>query len=158
MPPQKPGKSKQDYATPWALIWAIEARYGRLEIDLAARADNAKAPRFIGVDEDSLAVPWAGSLPTGSRCWLNPPFADIEPWAAKCRHESEAPCGVKIIMLTPASVGSEWFAKHVHRHAAVRALRPRITFEGARDPYPKDCMLSFFGFGVHDFDVWRWDR
>jgi hypothetical protein len=54
VPKQKPGKSKQDYGTPWELIRAIEARWGKLTIDLAARADNAKAPLFITPEENSL--------------------------------------------------------------------------------------------------------
>jgi hypothetical protein len=33
-------------------------------------------------------------------------------------------------MLTPASVGSEWFNDFVKESAHVLALRPRMTFEG----------------------------
>jgi hypothetical protein len=30
MPEQKPGRSKQDYGTPWDFIKAVEARFGKL--------------------------------------------------------------------------------------------------------------------------------
>jgi phage N-6-adenine-methyltransferase len=156
-PKQKPGRSKQDYGTPWEFVRAVEKRFGRLDVDLAARSDNAKAPAFIGPDQDSLSVPWAAYFRARSMlAWLNPPFADIEPWAAKCLEETRAPSGLRVIMLTPASVGSNWFAAHVHRKALVLALNGRITFEGTKDPYPKDCMLSLFGFGETGFDVWKW--
>jgi len=63
-----------------------------------------------------------------------------------------------VLMLTPASIGSEWFQRYVHRKAMVLGLSPRLHFVGAADPYPKDCMLSCFGFGVTGFDIWRWDE
>jgi phage N-6-adenine-methyltransferase len=157
-PIQKPGKSKQDYGTPWSLIRAIEARWGSLTIDLAARADNAKAPLFITPEEDSLKQDWSTRIGDGL-AWLNPPFGDIAPWAAKC---SQA-FGTSIIMLTPASIGSEWFAEHCEGKAKIIGLRPRLRFEGCKDPYPKDCMLTLWNerngiFGDEpDFQTWRWD-
>jgi phage N-6-adenine-methyltransferase len=151
MPKQAPGKSKQDYETPSELLRAVERRFGRLHVDLAARPDNAKAPRFVTPERDSLKVDWSAEF-WGSRCWLNPEFADIAPWAAKCSTSR----GLHIFLLTPASIGANWFAEHVHGKAVVLGLSPRLTFVGASDPYPKDCMLSIFGFGVAGFDVWRW--
>ncbi len=38
----------------------------------------------------------------------------------------------------------------------VLGLSPRLTFEGTKDPYPKDLMLSVFGYGMNGFDTWRW--
>ncbi len=153
----KPGKSKQDYGTPWELIRAVEKRFGTLNVDLAARADNAKAPSFLGPESDSLAVPWAAYFEVRpTLAWLNPPFADIDPWAAKCLRETVGRSALRVILLTPASVGANWFSEHVHGRALVLALNGRITFEGTKDPYPKDCMLSCFGFGSAGFDVWRW--
>lgn len=149
MPAQKPGRSKQDYETPGDLLDAIEARWGKLEIDLAAREDNKKAPLCITPEQDSLATPW----PLDKLCWLNPPFADIEPWAAKCTSS-----GSRVIMLTPASVGSNWYAKHVHDKARVVFFGPRITFVGADDPYPKDCMLTLWGLNAPGYEIWRWKK
>lgn len=155
MPAQKRHESKQDYGTPWELIRAVERRYGTLDVDLAARDDNRKAPRFISPQENSLKVPWAERFP-GALGWLNPEFADIGPWAAKCWGETSPFNGFRVIMLTPASVGAEWFANYVHGKAKVIALCGRVTFEGEAQPYPKDCMLSLFGFNRVGFDVWRW--
>ena len=150
MPAQQRGTSKQDYGTPPEFIAAVERRFGRLHVDLAARADNARCPIFVPPERDSLAISWAEF--SGKRCWLNPPFGNIKPWAKKCSSMR----GLHIVMLTPASVGANWFADYVHGKAIVLALSPRITFVGESDPFPKDCMLSIFGLGVAAFDVWRW--
>lgn len=153
-PVQKPGKSKQDYGTPWELIRAIEARWGTLTVDLAARANNAKAPRFITPELDSFKQNWAEWI-GGGIGWLNPEFADIAPWAQRCKLYATH----RIIMLTPASIGSEWFAEHCEGAAKVVGLRPRLTFEGCKDPYPKDCMLTLFGpfdAAMPVFSTWRW--
>ncbi len=148
MPAQKPGRSKQDYQTPDDLLAAIKAKYGPLEIDLAAREDNKKAPICITPEQDSLKTPW----PIGPLCWLNPPFSDIGVWAAKCNL-----AGSRVIMLTPASVGSEWYAKFCDRTCHTVFIRPRITFVGASDPYPKDCMLTLWNIDSrNDFELWRY--
>lgn len=153
--------TKQDYGTPWEFIRAVEARFGRIEWDLAAHDENAKCVNFIGPDRDSLTVDWAELSPTGT-LWLNPPFKNIDPWAEKCAAEGARRHGL-IAMLTPASVGTDWFARYVHRKAIVLGLSPRMTFEGTvnpktgkPEPYPKDLMLSVFGMGMNGFDVWRW--
>lgn len=159
MPVQKPGKSKQDYGTPWEFIHAVQRQFGRLDVDLAARSDNAKAPAFVTPEQNALTVSWSDRF-TGKLGWLNPEFARLDLWAAKCRIESaqgpERP--FRVIMLSPASVGTEWFAEHVHGIAYVLAVRPRLTFEGCVDPYPKDLMLSLYGFGKVGFNTWRWRK
>lgn len=184
MPQQKPGRSEQVVGTPWALIRAIERRWGLLSVDLAATPQNTKAPKFLGPPLNSLEEPWhelAGGL-----LWLNPPFENLGAWAEKCRQE--AALGARIIMLTPASVGAGWFVEQVcgrqaHddyeiAHARVIVLAGRIAFQGCHvrhpkghelagqrrcvDPcegcsaYPKDCMLTLWGLEEPGFEVWRW--
>lgn len=160
MPKQKPGKSRQDYETPDDLIAAIEQRFGPLVFDLAANAKNKKCAVYYNTRMDSLRQDWsqlAGNL------WLNPPFAHIDPWAEKCKesvwrwqHINESVAiPFTIFLLTPASIGSEWFRNHVYGQAHVIGLNPRLHFVGEEDPYPKDCMLSLFG-RQPGFEVWRW--
>lgn len=161
MPAQRPGNSKQDYGTPAEFIAEVEIRFGDLCIDLAAREDNKKAPRCITPEEDSLAQPWLNFFSGGDVGWLNPPFAHIGPWAAKCAEWLEAARAVnlqgRILMLAPASVGSNWYRDHVHGKAYVLFLNDRLTFVGAKDPYPKDCMLCVYDTATGPgFDVWRW--
>lgn len=144
------GNSKQDYETPPDFIHAVETRFGKLRVDLAATAENTKAPTFFSPLQNSLAISWNKFA---NPQWLNPPFDNIAPWASKCRNQSAL--GAKILFLTPASVGSNWFRDHVHGHALVLALNGRLTFVGQEDPYPKDCILSCYGWGT-GFDVWDW--
>ena len=157
-PAQKPGRSKQDYGTPRAFLVAVEARFGALQFDLAASADNSKCLGHFSEMVDSLTQDWCklrGNL------WLNPPFANIDPWAAKCA-ASFSPTRW-IFLLTPASIGTEWFAAHVWGIARVMPLRPRMTFDGTPinpktgrpDPYPKDLMLSVFG-AEPGFEPWKY--
>lgn len=157
-PKQKPGRSKQDYGTPMAFIRACEKRFGRIVCDLAATEQNRKAPRHYGSDngQDSLLMNWSKIDPTGT-LWLNPPFANIGEWAAKCAYESVRRRGF-LLLLTPASIGTDWFGKHVAPFATVLGLAPRLTFEGTTDPYPKDLMLSVYGYGFVGFGTWRWDN
>lgn len=184
MPVQKPGKSKQDYGTPWELIRAVEARWGKLTIDLAAHdnGDNAKAPEWVGESQNYLL----GTLNVGldDLCWCNPPFDDIGSWAAKWR--ADAAEGAPIISLVPASIGAGWFKRYVcgggtvPDAARVVALEGRIPFQGCHtmkdgvpkcggdefcdgcSPYPKDCMLLLWGLQSDaalphfPFEVWSW--
>jgi len=154
MPKQKPGKSKQDYQTPRELLDAVEVRFGKLVVDLAATNVNAVCPRYISPDQDSLTFDWSPSNLGNGNLWLNPPFAHIAPWAAKC---AERRFDLRFtILLVPASVGSEWHHDYVHGKGYVLPLLPRVTFVGETHPYPKDLMLVVYGFGMVGFEPWRW--
>ncbi len=156
MPVQKPGRSKQDYATPRDLLDAIEFRFGKLEIDLAANEENAKAPLWIGEDRDSLSIRW----PADKRMWLNPPYGKIEPWAQACAEWTmRATKKGRILFLVPASVGSNWFWKWVWDYSTVFALQPRPSFDGEH-PFPKDVILCEYLSDVErrqaELRQWRW--
>lgn len=149
------GRSKQDYETPDDFMAAVRNRFGAPVYDLAASAENKKADLFLCEELNSLTVP-RHTLLEGVH-WLNPPFGNIGEWAEKC--SQEARLGARILLLTPASVGANWFASHVHNQAHVLFLNGRLTFKGATDPYPKDCILSCYNIthpSHHGYDVWRW--
>lgn len=157
MPQQKPGKSKQDYQTPPALLDAIKQRL-RIEefsIDLAADADNAIVHRYYDEEIDALHpdVPW--NVIPGQWAWLNPPYADIFPWVQKAVAESAI--GAHIVMLVPAAVGANWWRECVEPFAYTVFLNGRIQFVGAEGPYPKDCALLFYTpWGFKGSEIWRW--
>ncbi len=154
-PSIKKGKSKQDHGTPWAFVRAVEAKWGPMVADLACTRENAKAPAgYYHPEIDALDRDWAGDHPTGN-LWLNPPFANIDPWAEKCAWHGVRRDGL-IFLLTPASIGTEWFRARVWGNARVLGVSPRLTFEGSEDPYPKDLMLSIFGKATDGFALWRW--
>ncbi len=145
------GESRGDYATPPEFIAAVERKFGTIAFDLAAEAHNTKAAHYFCVRDNSLVQDWHrihGLL------FLNPPFARIAPWAAKCR--AEAARGARIALLVPAAVGSNWYRDQVHARARMYFLNGRICFDG-KNGYPKDCMLAVF----HEppgFEIWSWRR
>ena len=111
--------------------------------------DGAKYKGYYDINDNSLAQDWnnlSGDL------WLNPPFANIKAWAAKCETYNNG----TICMLVPASLGSKWFRDHCMGRP-VFVLDSRITFDGHTDPYPKDLMLVIFnnilGKCQKDFEV-----
>lgn len=160
MPKQRPGTSRQDYSTPAIFMAAVQVRLGieSFTYDLAADHTNTKAPQFFSKEENALAADrsWAAAIGSGWG-WLNPPYKHIDPWARKC-----AASGAKIAFLVPASVGADWFLRHVWKNtnAGVLFLNGRLAFiEGRPDElYPKDCMLVLFGSDFHGCDVWNWRR
>ncbi len=156
--------SKQDHATPPVLLGAIERQFGCcLVLDLAATAANAKCEQFLTPEVDSLAQDWKALLPVTAlvdglwsvgypAAWLNPPFRGVDPWMEKCREESEA--GARIVSLTLASLGTSWYRKHVEGRALSLVLRKRVTFLGQRDPFPKELMVTLWGFGLTGLAFW----
>lgn len=144
--------SKQDYATPDDFLAVVRGKFGPLSFDLAAHDKNHVCPSYYDIADDSLKQPWRA---LSGLLWLNPPYSNIAPWAAKCAVES---CnGAKILFLVPASVGSNWFSEYVLPYSHVYFLNPRLTFKGAKDPYPKDCLLAAYGLGnVGECEVWKW--
>lgn len=126
---------------------AVEDVWGKMTFDLAANADNAKAPDYYTEEQDSLSQSWdiPGSL------WLNPPYSRIGLWAKKCAESQR-----RVFLLVPASTGSNWFRDYVWDYATVSFLAPRLTFDGHKDPYPKDLMLCVYGGRVEPARLWRW--
>jgi hypothetical protein len=146
------GDSVQEVSTPPEFLRAVEARLGmQITWDLAADASNHVADRWYGpgsrYGEDSLIAPWDG-IGLG---WLNPPFKMIKKFAAKCAVTTET-----VAMLIPASVATNWYAELIHGRAMVTPLRPRLTFVGHKDPYPKDMMLCCYNLGSIGFEPWQW--
>jgi len=147
--------SVQEVGTPREFLDAVERRFGKLEFDLAANADNSICgPDFYGPGSfnsvDALTT-WWGNKPLNM--WLNPPYSNIEPWAAKCARDRH-PEG-RIAFLIPAAVGTNYFARYIHDKALVLFLSPRLTFVGHKDPYPKDLMLAMYG-ETRGYECWRW--
>jgi phage N-6-adenine-methyltransferase len=154
MPKQKPGRSKQDYGTPWDFFWSLERRLeDSFSWDLAASQENTKVPdHFYGKEDDSLTKRWhelAGWL------FLNPPYADIRPWVQKASEESKL--GARVCVLVPSSTGANWWKEYVDGTAYITFLNGRITFEGTRDPYPKDLALLIYAPYLEGGScIWRW--
>jgi hypothetical protein len=186
--------SKQDYKTQADLMAAIALRFGPIVFDLAAHAANTQSRNYFapctgpegpmpfddlayGMDAfDHAWAPlstnrfrregWSGLL------WLNCEFNDIPTWAARCRDEAKH--GANILLLTPASVGANWFSDIISPYADTYILKPRLSFIPGQT-YNKDCMISHFvrpdvrstgpfavvgapEGNVRSMEIWNWKR
>jgi phage N-6-adenine-methyltransferase len=153
-PPQKPGRSRQDYGTPPEFLAAVKARLGirEFDCDIAASEENAVAPMFVTKSKDALSLrSWTFGAGWN---WLNPEYADITPWVYRSL-ENWIRFGNRTAVLIPAGVGSNWWAHYVHQRCGVVFLNGRLTFVGCKDPYPKDCALLLYGADP-GYDVWTW--
>jgi DNA (cytosine-5)-methyltransferase 1 len=145
--PRDKTRTKQDYRTPPEFIRAVEKRFGQIVLDLAAKDGDECKPLLAHItpEEDSLVTPWPTTRHSSGVYFLNPPFADIAPWAAKCAAwRREGAPGVVTALLVPASVDAEWWSASVRGAAITYACKSRIKFLGAEDGYPKPLALCVF--------------
>jgi phage N-6-adenine-methyltransferase len=136
-------RSEQVVRTPPWLLDSVALTWGPIGLDVAASDDNAVCLCYFTEAGDGLSLPWL----VGKDCivWCNPPYNNIGAWiahAAEQREETES------VLLVLASVGSNWWSAHVHGKAEVIFLRPRITFVGETNPFPRDLALVHFGPSV----------
>lgn len=164
-PKHNKGNSQQVFSTPDDFIAAVKEKLhiDAFKFDFAANADNAKADRYWSEVDDSLSKsPWEWVDAIGDPAgwgWLNPPFADIAPWARRCAEAGYA--GANIALLIPAAVGANYYQDFIEPHAQVYALNGRLAFmpDKPRWLYPKDCLLALFGRGAGwEFETWSWRR
>lgn len=158
MPPkQNPGASKQDYSTPKDFVNKVKYKLGLIDfkVDLAADETNSKGQFYVTEEINSLAQSWP-QLIGDEWGWLNPPYADIRPWAEKCA--TSAKDGANIAFLVPASVGSNWFRDYCWNKAFVLYLNGRLAFIPDKPNwlYPKDLMLVLYNGWAVGSDVWNW--
>lgn len=159
VPQQKPGRSKQDYSTPADFIDAVKKRLRIHDFgwDLAADELNTKSSYgYFNEAQNAIVQDWhnLNFMLDSGWCWLNPPFAHIEPWVKKAWEESQK--GAYIAMLIPAGVGANWWRDWVHDKAHVLLLNGRLSFDGIA-PYPKDCALLLYTPMIHGgYEVWTW--
>lgn len=161
----------QSWGTPPAFIDAFERRHGPIVFDLAASPHNAVSRYFFTEVEDALKQDWAYLYEEIARrdvvewLWLNPPFADMTPWAEKCAEEGRK--GARIAMLSKVSI-ARWFVDHVVPNARTYLLSPRVKYVPApgqeigpngkpRTGADFDSMLSLFGPATRgSIEVWPW--
>ena len=155
-------RSSQVHSTPQEFVVAVEGRFDLVALDLAATKRNAVVPEFVSRRQNSLKQDWAKLL-KGGLGYLNPPFDPMGPWIEKCVEEAKK--GARFVVLSQASVDSNWFWA-MFPYCACFALTPRIKFVGQKCCFPKPLILSAFnlvGHGVAEWEVghlarWHWKR
>lgn len=146
-------KSQQVVSTPWEFIHAVEKKFGKITVDLAATVENAKAPVFITPQVDTFTQSWRAWI-GGGLGWLNPEFDPMVKWVRYCAEQQQD--GAEFLHLGPASIGANWFWDFVQPYATIYSVG-RMVFEGSKDPYPKDLILSHYCPNPsHELQRWRW--
>lgn len=134
-PAHKLGEVGDQWQTPPALFWGINAVFGPFIIDLFTDADNSKCPRFYTAENNALVQDWAADL-DGGKAFANPPYSrsayDDDKQAitgmrnimTKVMAEREK--GARIVMLLKSATSEVWWPEQADHVAFVRG---RISFD-----------------------------
>jgi phage N-6-adenine-methyltransferase len=130
-----------EYTTLPEVVAELAAEFGPFDLDPAANASNAKAPRFYDVDVDGLSQPWTG------RVFLNPPYGGpgrakvLESWIHKAADETRIRRALVVVALLPAWTDTDWW--HDVVWPAVKAGTAEVRFHRRRleflNPAGKRC-------------------
>lgn len=129
----------------WATPPGFAEKYGPFDLDPAATAENAKAPKFFTKAEDGLAQDWGSG-----RVWLNPPYGRgiTGLWVKKAYEASLK--GATVVCLLPARTDTKWFHDYVLPYGKIKFLKGRLKFGGGKDSAPFPSMVVTFNLGGKD--------
>ena len=81
------------WRTPDALFWGINARFGPLVLDLFTDGENSKCPAFYTVEDNALTQDWSAKLgELNGAAFGNPPYSRAT------QHEGQQVTGMSHIM------------------------------------------------------------
>ena len=135
-------KDTDEYATPWDVVRALEARYGHFDLDPCATAATTKAERHFDKEINGLAKWWNNF---GTRVFVNPPYSRQGSWVAKCALEG---VDTEVVALLLPSTDAAWWHDYVMGEEAGGAarevifIRGRIAFELDGVPQPNNARGS----------------
>lgn len=123
---------RKDWETPWDFFNELDAEF-HFDVDVCARADNAKCQQFITPEMDALNLEWRNF---GSVGFMNPPYGrEIGEWTSYARKSTFL--NFTTVGLLPSRTDTKWWHRDViDAKAEVRFLKGRLTFEGAPHPAP----------------------
>ena len=134
-----------EWATPQWLVDELAEEFapGGFDLDPAATAGNAKAPRYFRVDQDGLSQPWHART-----VWLNPPYGKTSTprWLAKARAEVDLGHAGRVVCLVPARVSTSWWRAYEADPAVFTRVIGRIRWNASkRGEAPFDSAITVFG-------------
>ncbi|HBH7051307.1 TPA: phage N-6-adenine-methyltransferase [Morganella morganii] len=81
------------WRTPDALYWGINAKFGPFTLDLFTDGQNSKCPNYYTAEDNALTQDWSGKLKElGGAAYGNPPYS------RSIYHDKQAVTGVRNIM------------------------------------------------------------
>lgn len=123
------------WQTPPALFWGINAVFGPFVLDLFTDGDNSKCPKFYTADNNALVQDWAADL-SGGKAFGNPPYSrssyddektpitGMRNIIAKVMAERDK--GAKVVLLLKSATSELWWPEQADHVAFVRG---RISFD-----------------------------
>lgn len=145
------GKSKrggkQDVRTPHDLFFELHSQF---VFDLDP-CDSREKPGWLEIPsfnlddgEDGLKMDWYPNV------FINPPWADIQPWIDKAEHELSMGHSRLVVFLVPNRTETKWYHSLLESDYLLtyRFLKKRVHFDGQKGPYVT-------GIGI--FVLWQFD-
>ena len=145
---QPGGQSDSDeWSTP-ATFFARYDRVYRFTLDVCATSQNALCPNYFTKAQNGLLQAWAPE-----RCWMNPPYSNVNAWMKKAYEESRD--GALVVALLPSRTGTAWFHDWATK-GRIEFLRGRLKFGGSDLNAPfESCVVTFWP-GDDQLELFEW--
>lgn len=125
-----------DWETPQDFFDLLNSEF-HFELDVCAKPENAKCPRYFTPEEDGLKQKWTGV------CWMNPPYGrEIGRWVKKAYDSAHG--GATVVCLLPARTDTSWWHDYCMKADEIRFIRGRLKFGGAKHPAPFPSAVVIF--------------
>lgn len=135
-----------EYGTPRWLIRRL-TDHRKFDLDPTSGAEPIPIARLrYTKDDNGLSQPWTG--PGIDSIYLNPPYADPEPFLRKLKHavnpndEEAATYGIS---LTKSDTSTNWFHDHLVEATVLCFLDTRLKFHGGEKSAKFPNVLGVFG-------------
>ena len=133
---------KQDWQTPPEFLELVR-RVGPIALDPCTTDENpcGATNAFFTAEYTGLVPDWR-AIADGGLIYCNPPYSDMDAWAAKIADEGMRGC--EIISLTPARTDTRWF-RRMCTADQMCFWRGRIKFVGAKAAAPFPSLVCYWG-------------
>jgi len=137
-----------EWETPWDLFKALHSRYG-FTLDVCARPETAKLPRFFEPHTNGLLRSWQGES-----CWMNPPYGRvISKWIKKAYLETRGEaCGSSVVCLIPSRTDTAYWHDYCMHAEDIFLVKGRVHFlenGRRREAAPFPSAIVRFSSGIH---------
>lgn len=145
------------WRSPDAIWWGINARFGPFVLDLFADDHNAKCENYYTAEDNALAQDWSARLTTlGGAAFANPPYSRARQYDGQyitgmvhiMQHATAMrELGGRYVFFIKSATSESWWPENVDHIAFVRG---RVSFDlpGWYTPAEGEPSESSAGFGM----------
>ncbi|PWA11088.1 adenine methyltransferase [Pueribacillus theae] len=129
-----------DWETPQDFFDELDKEFN-FTLDPCASHTNAKCDKYFTKEDNGLLQDWSGET-----VFMNPPYGrEIKDWVRKAYEESLK--GTTVVCLLPARTDTRWFHDYIYGNAAIRFIKGRLKFGGAKNSAPFPSMVVIYDRG-----------